>query len=196
MYDRFITNDDIGGPPIRATKSNPKSARVAATLATGYLYLVLSTTVFAWWSPGLLRLEPILVLVVSAGFRLPLLAGGLVVFILGYLEDALGGGVLGLRLTALVFVYVACSLARRSLEIRSWPLQMITVGLVSLIYQLTVIGGLALLGLPHPAPANLAWAVFLQALISAVTAPVFLGILEGVYRIFAGIWELFGRREL
>ena len=65
--------------------------RLAATLFLGFILVVLGTTLFAWWSAGPLRLQPVVVMVVSAGFRLPLLAAGSVAAILGYVGDVTSG---------------------------------------------------------------------------------------------------------
>lgn len=167
--------------------------RVLGSFAAGFMLLVAGSTLFSWWALGPLRLEPLMALVVSAGFRLPLLAGGLVVFVLGYLEDALSGGVIGIRVTAYLLVFFICALAQRKLEINSWPFQMVSVGLMSLVFQLGVLGGLSLVDFQHLAPANLLWVVGTQAALSAFTAPLFFGFLELMIRLAGKLLGGLGR---
>jgi len=157
--------------------------QVAATLVTGFLLTVLSTTVLAWWAVGPLRLQPLVVVMVWAGFNLPLWPGGVVVLFLGYLNDLLSGGVVGLQLTAYMVVFAACALARRKLEISGWPLQMATVGVMSLVSQLLVVVGLSLLHRAEVVPANLVRVVLVEAVLSALTAPLFFALLEAVVRL-------------
>lgn len=166
--------------------------RFLGTLLVGFLLTVLGTTVFAWLAVGPLKLEPLLVVVVSVGFRLPFVAGGILVFGLAYLSDCLGGGILGLQVTAYVTVFVLCALAERKLEISSWPLQMAAVGVMSLIYQLMVAGGLTLVERQHLTPPKLLWLVAMQAVLSAFTAPVFFAFLELVVGMFNRVWLRLG----
>jgi rod shape-determining protein MreD len=161
--------------------------RLAGTLLTGFLLLVFSTTLFAWWAVGPLRLQPLLVVVVSAGFRLPFVSGALTVFFLGYLSDVLSGGILGLQVTVYLLVFVVCSLAQRKLEINSWPFQMAAVGIMSLLVQVFLLGGLILAQRKYLAPPNLALAG-VQALLNAFTAPLFFGALEGLVKFFKRLW--------
>jgi rod shape-determining protein MreD len=167
---------------------NPPWPRFTATLALGFLLTVLGSTLFAWWAAGPLRLQPVVVVVVSAGFRLPLGAGGLAAGLLGYLADVLSGGINGLQLTAYMLVLCLGALAERKLEIFSWPLQMLSVGLASLVFQLTVLGGLMLTHLGHLAPANLWLVLVLQALLNSLTAPIFFTVLEAFVRLAERLW--------
>ena len=129
--------------------------RAGATLILGFLLAVMSTTVFSWWSLGPLRLEPMIVLVVSAGYRLPLILGFLVVWALAYLMDLISGGVLGLNIVIYSVVYVICQLARRKLNIDSWPFQMLSVGLMTMLAHLLMAAGLTLTIPSYIPPANL-----------------------------------------
>ena len=161
--------------------------RVAGTLVCGVLLIVLGTTLFNWWAVGSLRLQPLLVVVVSAGFRLPFLPGAALVFFLGYLSDVFSGGVIGLQVAVYMIVFVACALAQLKLEINSWPFQMAAVGLMSLVFQLLLVGGLSLVHRQYLSPPNpgLAGA---QALLSALTAPLFFTGLEGLVRLSVRFW--------
>jgi rod shape-determining protein MreD len=157
------------------------------TFISGLFLIVLSTTLFAWWAVGPLRLQPLLVVVVSAGFRLPFVVGALAVFFLGYLSDVLSGGILGLQVTVYFLVFVICSLAQRKLEINSWPFQVAAVGVMSLLVQVLLAGGLILAQRNYLAQPNLALAG-VQALLNALTAPLFFGALEGMVRLFKRLW--------
>jgi len=157
--------------------------QTAAILILGFLLVVMSTTVFAWWAVGPLRLQPTVVVIVAAGFRLPLGVGGAVVLVLGYLSDLVSGGVVGLQLTAGMVVLVACALAELKLEIRSWSLQMAAVGLMSLLYQVLVVGGLILLHRGELVPPNLVRVVLAQAALTALTAPLFFALLDLLTRL-------------
>jgi cell shape-determining protein MreD len=154
--------------------------RAAATLILGYLLTVLSTTAFAWWAVGPLRLQPLLPVVVAAGFRLPAGVGGLVVLALGYLADLVSGGVVGLQLGAYVAVFAVCQIAQRELDINSWFLQMAAVGLMSLLFQLLVMGGLVLVHRGELMPQNLTWVLGAQAALTALTAPLFMAMWEAL----------------
>lgn len=162
--------------------------RVIATSALGFLLVVLSTTLFTWWSVGPLKLEPMVVMVVSAGFRLPLLPAAVVVVFLGFLADLLSGGIMGLQLAAYVWVVVVCAVAERKLQIHSWPLQMLSVGLMTLLFQVLVVAGLYLTRREHLLPQNLALVLAAQALLSALTAPLFFAWLEAMVRLAGRLW--------
>ena len=168
---------------------SPKYApRLLATLLMGFLLSVLATTLFAWWAVGPLRLQPMIVLIVSAGFRLPLMPGAVVVVILGILHDLQSGGLVGLHLTAFSVVFLICTLAERKLAINAFLLQMAAVGLMSLVEQLTVWGGLSLVRLNPVIPLNLSWLVGAQAVLSALTAPLFFGLLELLSSALTRLW--------
>lgn len=162
--------------------------RVAATLLMGLIISVLSTTVFSWWAAGPLRLQPLVVMVVSAGFRLPLIPGGLVAVCLGYLADLASGGVSGLQITAYLVVLSVCALAERKLEINSWPFQMLSAGAMSLLFQLVVIGGVSLIAREPVYSASLLWVLASQAALTALTAPVFFAVLEFLVAVFDHFW--------
>ncbi len=162
--------------------------RVVATVLLGFIITVLSTTVFAWWAAGPLRLQPLVVMVVSAGFRLPLLQGGLAALFLGYMSDVASGGFTGLQLTAFMLVLCSCALAERKLEISSWPFQMMATGAMSLLFHLAVIGGLTLTGRQDLAILDLVWILAIQALLMALTAPVFFAVLESMVKAVAYFW--------
>lgn len=131
--------------------------RALGTSAMGLLMAVLGTTAFTWWAVGPLRLEPLIVLVVSAGYRLPLVLGFVVVMFLGYVADLISGGVMGLSMVVFTLIYVICQLARLKLDIASWPFQMLSVGVLTVLAHLLTAGGdfdRALLRAPgQPAPA-------------------------------------------
>lgn len=167
--------------------------RLLATLVLGFFMDVLGATLFTWWSLGPVKLMPLVVMVVSAGFRLPLWAAGVAAVLLGYLSDLLSGGVVGLQLTACVLVVCLCALAQRKLEINAWPLQMLAVAVMSLGMHLTVIGGLMLTAREHLLPANLPLVLAAQAVLSALTAPVFFALLEALVRLMRGLGGLAGR---
>ena len=162
--------------------------RAAATLFMGFLVTVLGTTAFSWWSAGPLRLQPLVVMVVSAGFRLPLVAGGLVAVGLGYLGDLASGGVSGLQITAYLLVLCVCALAERKLDISSWPFQMLAAGAMSVLFHLVVIGGIMLVGRRPLDSPHLLWLLTAQALLTALTAPVFFTVLEFMVVLFDLFW--------
>lgn len=165
-----------------------KWPRALATIILGLFLVVLGTTLFSWWSLGPLRLEPLIALVVAAGYRLPLVMGFFVVWALAYLADLVSGGVMGLTLVSYSMVYVACTLAQRKLQIDSWPFQMLAVGLMNVLYQLLYLGGLFLTHQEYAPGANLALLLAAQAVLNALTAPVFLGLLEGLSGLIAHLW--------
>jgi cell shape-determining protein MreD len=165
-----------------------KWPRALATLVLGLFMVVLGTTVFSWWTLGPLRLEPLTALVVAAGYRLPLIMGFLVVWTLAYLTDLVSGGLMGLTLVSYSVVYVACTLGQRKLQIDSWPFQMLAVGLMSVLHHLLVLGGLYLTRQGYAPAANPALLLAAQALLSALTAPIFLALLEGLTALLARFW--------
>lgn len=162
--------------------------RALATLVLGFLLAVLGSTVFSWWALGPLRLEPLIVLVVSAGYRLPLVLGFVVVMFLGYLADLLSGGVMGLNLVIFSVLYVICQLARRKLDIASWPFQMLSVGVLSILAHLLTAGGVTLTVPSYVPPVNLPLLLLAQGLISALTAPLFFGLNEALVGLLARCW--------
>lgn len=165
-------------------REEPLFPRLAATLLMGVLLTVLSTTLFSWWAIGPLKLRPVEVVIVSAGFRLPLLWGGALVFILGYMTDLISGGVIGLHVVAYMVVLAACSMAQRKLQISSWPFQMVAVAVMTTVSQLLVEAGLMLVRREHLAPVNLHWLMAAQSALTALTAPLFFSALETLVRIF------------
>ncbi len=167
--------------------------RLLATLALGFLLTVFSTTLFSWWAVGAVKLQPVVVMVVSAGFRLPLVTGAVAAVVLGFCNDLVSGGVVGLQLFSYLLVLCLCALAQRKLEISSWPFQMMAVGVMSAVSHLTVIGGLALVNREHLVPPNLALVLGAQAFLSALTAPVFFGMLEGLVGLLNRLWPSSGQ---
>ena len=167
--------------------------RLLATALLGFMLTVLSTTFFAWWSVGALKLQPVVAMVVSAGFRLPLVAGCSLAALLGYMNDLVGGGVVGLQVLAYLIVTCGCAVAQRKLEISSWPFQMMSVGVMSLVTQLVMIGGLMLVNRGQFMPPDLPLVLAAQALLSALTAPVFFGLLEALVRIITHLWPSRGQ---
>ena len=165
-----------------------QTPRAVATLVMGFVLAVLSSTLFAWWAMGPVRLDPLIVMVVSAGFRLRFAWAAGLAFALGFMDDTLSGGILGLSITAFVLVVFCCSLAERKLQIRSYPLQMAAVGIMSLVAQAAVTGGLLLADRPHVFTAQLPGVILAQALLNAMTAPVFFAILEVLVRLFGAVW--------
>jgi rod shape-determining protein MreD len=162
--------------------------RFIATLFLGFILTVFSTTIFAWWAVGPLRLQPMIVVVVSAGFYLPLGWGGILVLFLGCLADLLSGGILGLQLTAFMVVFLACAIAQRQIEIYSWPLQVMAVAVMSVVFQLLVVGGLYLIHREQLVPTNLMAVAMTQAVLTALTAPLFFMMLEGLVRLTQRLW--------
>ena len=162
--------------------------RLLATACLGFVLTVLSTTLFAWWTAGNLKLQPVVVMVVSAGFRLPLAASCSLAVLLGYMNDLVSGGVVGLQVLAYLIVACSCSLAQRKLELNAWPLQMLSVGVMTLVTQLTMIGGVMLVNRGQLVPLSLHLALGAQSLLSALTAPIFFGLLEGLVGIFNRLW--------
>jgi rod shape-determining protein MreD len=162
--------------------------RFIATLVLGFLLTVFSTTLFAWWAVGPLRLQPIMVVVVAAGFYLPLGLGGILVLFFGCISDLLSGGVIGLQLSAYMVVFLCCAMAQRQIEIHSWPLQMMAVAVMSLVAQLLVVGGLYLIHREQLVPVNLMAVAAAQAALTALTAPLFFTILEALVRLTVRLW--------
>ncbi len=169
-------------------KNTGSGPRLLASYLLAFIFAVLNTTLFDWWALGPLKLQPLIPLVVSAGFRLPLLQGGVLVLFIGYISDVLSAGVVGLEITSYELVFLCCALAQRRLEINSWPLQMMAVGLISLIFQAIVALGLSLVEREHLTTGNLSWVMMAQSLLSALTAPVFFGILELFTLILRKFW--------
>ncbi len=162
--------------------------RFIATLVVGFILIVLSTTLFAWWAVGPLRLQPLMVVVVSAGFYLPLGFGGILVLFFGGLSDLLSGGIIGLQLSAYMVVFLCCAIAQRQIEIYSWPLQMLAVAVMSMVSQLLVVGGLYLIHREQLVPANMMAVAVAQAVLIALIAPLFFSILEAMVRLAVRLW--------
>ena len=152
--------------------------RFMATLLLGFLLVALSGTLFDWWSAGPLQLQPLIVVVVPAGFHLPLIPGAALVFFLSYIYDLSSGGPLGLQMTSYVVVFCLCKLAERKLEINSWPFQMAAVCLLSLVRQALVLLGVILVQGANGAQLDSLWAIPAHAILVALTAPIFFGLLD------------------
>jgi len=162
--------------------------RALGTAVMGLLLAVLGTTAFSWWALGPLRLEPLIVLVVSAGYRLPLVLGFIVVMFLGYVADLISGGVMGLNVVIFTVVYVICQLARRKLDITSWPFQMLSVGVLTILDHLLTAGAVTLTVPSYVPPVNLPLLLLAQGLINAFTAPLFFGLNEALVGMLARFW--------
>jgi cell shape-determining protein MreD len=169
--------------------------RLAASIVLSFILLVLDTTVFAWWSLGPLKLLPLIPMAVSAGFRLAMLPGVILVLFIGYCSDVLSAGVVGLQLTAFQVVYLMSAVAERRLEINSWPLQMLAVGLMTIVFQLIIAVGLNLMDQGYLDAARLSWIILAQALLSAITAPAVFGALEYTTNLAIKLWPSDGRTE-
>ena len=168
--------------------------RALGTAVMGLLLAVLGTTAFSWWALGPLRLEPLIVLVVSVGYRLPLVLGFIVVMFLGYVADLVSGGVLGINVVIFTVVYVICQLARRKLDIASWPFQMLSVGVLTILAHLLTAGAVTLTVPSYVPPVNLPLLLLAQALINALTAPLFFGLNEGLVGLLGRLWPAPERR--
>lgn len=162
--------------------------RALATWLAGLIILVFSTTLFAWWEVGGVRLQPLTVVAVSAGFHLPMALGGVVVFSLGILADLLSGGFVGLSLSALMFAFLMSAIAQRWLDISSWQFQMVAVGLLGLFGRFIVLGGLILAERGYLAPAHGWPALSAGSVLAAITAPLFFHILEKMVAAAYKIW--------
>jgi hypothetical protein len=79
-------------------------------------------------------------------------------------------------------------MAQRQIEIHSWPLQMLAVAVMSLVAQLLVVGGLYLIHREQLVPANLMMVAVAQALLTALTAPLFFSLLEAMVRLAQRLW--------
>ena len=169
--------------------------RVAGALLIGFLLIVLSTTIFSWWAYDEIKIQPILVVVVWCGFKLPLTAAGIVSIILGYMGDSLSGGIVGLQIIVNVTVLCICAFAQRQLAINNWIYQMLTVGLMSLLSPLIIIGGLMLTSRQYIMPDNMLPLLLWQALLSAILAPLFFVMLEGITRLLQKVWPVRGHRN-
>lgn len=169
--------------------------RFVATLLMGYVLTALTPTMFDWWSVGSLQMQPLVVVIVSAGFRMPLVPGALITLFLGYLTDLCSGPPVGLQLTSYVIVLCCCAVAERKLDIASWSLQMLAVGLMSLLQQGLVMGGLILVyDATGPQWDQLA-AVLGHSLLCALTAPLFFGALELLVRFLGRLIPVGGGTE-
>jgi rod shape-determining protein MreD len=169
---------------------------MAASFFWAFIFLVLDSTLFAWWSLGPLKLLPLIPLVVFAGFQMSMLQGALLVLFVGYVSDVLSAGVVGLQLTAYIVVFLGSTVAQRRLEINTWPLQMLAVGLVTIVFQIIIAVGLNLLVDAYFNMGNLSWVVLAQALLSALTAPWVFGALELATAVFVKLWPSDGRSEV
>ncbi len=168
-----------------ATKGMVQWPRFMATLLLGFLLVALSCTLFNWWSAGPLQLQPLIVVVISAGFHIPLIPGAILTFFLAYIYDLSSGGPMGLQMTSYVVVFCLCKLAERKLEINSWPFQMAAVCLLSLVRQALVMLGMVLVqGMEDPQLDNL-WAIPGHAILVALTAPIFFGLLDWLIKLIS-----------
>ncbi|MGD9124937.1 MAG: hypothetical protein PVG60_07580 [Desulfarculaceae bacterium] len=188
-------SDPFGRRPVVKPQQPGAGPLLAATALLGIILVVLSTTAFAWWALGPFRLQPLVILAVAAGFRLPLFSGGLVVFSLGYLSDLLSGGIVGLQVTALVAVYVICALAERKLEVNTWPLQMLAVGVMTPLFLVLVLLGLWLVYKQSPMRPDTSAVILAQAVANAVCAPLFFAALRAIVRLLDRFWPQKRSRE-
>lgn len=163
-------------------------SQAVSILVMGFFLAVLSTTLFAWWPASSLKLQAVVIMVVAAGFRLPLGVGGLVVLFLGYISDLVSGGFVGLQLMAFMAVFCLCSVAQLHLAIDSWPLQVAGVGAMSIFSQLLIFLGLALTNRQYLAPDALLLTFLSQAAFTALLAPLFLALLDRLVKLADHFW--------
>lgn len=169
--------------------------RFVATLLLGFLLVTLSATLFNWWAAGPLQLQPLIVIIVSAGFHLPLIPGAVITFLLAYMYDLVSGGPLGMQMTAYMVVFCLCKLAERKLEINSWPFQMAAVCVLSVIRQFLVLIGVALVQGLDPAVLKTLWAIPGHAILAALTAPIFFGLLDWLIKLISKLSPAARRRR-
>lgn len=162
--------------------------KLIGALILGFFLTVLSTTIFSWWAWDEIKIQPVMVIIVWCGFKLPFVAGGIVVMLLGYLWDSLSGGIVGLQVIANVVVFCLCAIAQRHLALNNWLYQILAVGIMNIISPLIVIGGLVLVSHVYIMPDNIIPLLLWQAPLSALIAPLFFVFLEGLVRVLQKIW--------
>ncbi len=127
------------------------------------LYLALKTTLF----PAIPVPDVTLLIVFYMGFRKPSAEGAVTAFALGFLEDALTGGILGVTSFSLVFVFLTVHLVARKVEfgtplIRAGSAAALTLMKWLLVYTVLKIAGI---GIPFSGLAAL------QIIVTGAAAP-------------------------
>ena len=175
--------------PLNIKKPDPVfGPRLVGVVVMGFLLIVLSTTLFSWWSVGEAQVQPLTAIVVWAGFNLSVFRGVAVVAILGYMMDSLSGGIVGLQIIVNLAVFYSCVIAQRHLALNNWAYQMIAVGVMSIVSPLIIAGGLMLASRQYLMPQDLAATIFWQAFLTALVAPFIFVALETLIRLLQKIW--------
>ena len=158
--------------------------RILILLLAGLIAVVVQVTIFTWLPLGRFKPDLVLIVVLYIGFFLPPTEGGVLAFLLGYLEDLFAGSVLGLFTFARVVAWFLAKLASGVLHVKSTPAQTIFVAIYSGIDALVLVGALRFFGGPdYPAP-EIDSGVLWQALLNALAAPFVITALARAERRF------------
>lgn len=147
-------------------------------LVPGVVLLLIQTTFSSVLTIGPFRLEPLLVLIIMAGFTLPLLWGSMLAFWMGYAVDVFSGGFLGLYTGLYLVAFYIAYFTHGWFNTRSVIYRFGLVFSISLV-QKTLLALMATYLFDQP-PLTLAAMRFIliQSLVSGTIGPPMIWLLE------------------
>lgn len=161
--------------------------RAAAVIGLVAGFGVLLQTTLFHVLPLHLRLSPdvLLVIVVFLGLHRHTVGAVLTAFVLGYVQDAVSGGAVGLNAFGMVAVYVLVYLTCRRLWVDNVLSKVVLVFLASSVKAVAVLAVSAVFGAAGGAWAATLGGVLLNAGAAAVLAPPVFAMLDGARMVDA-----------
>ncbi|MDX2167364.1 MAG: rod shape-determining protein MreD [Deltaproteobacteria bacterium] len=161
--------------------------RAAAVIGLVAGFGVLLQTTLFHVLPLHLRLSPdvLLVIVVFLGLHRHTVGAVLTAFVLGYVQDAVSGGAVGLNAFGMVAVYVLVYLTCRRLWVDNVLSKVVLVFLASWVKAVAVLAVSAVFGAADGAWAATLGGVLANALAAAVLAPPVFALLAGARMVDA-----------
>ncbi len=151
-------------------------------LVPGVVLLLIQTTFSGVLTIGPFRLEPLLVLIVMAGFTLPLFWGSLLAACLGYAADVFSGGFLGLYTGLYLLSFYLSYFTHGLFNTRSIVYRFGLVFVVSLIEKSVLGWTISYLFDQPPLTFSAMRFILIQSLVSGVMGPPVIWLLERLLR--------------
>jgi cell shape-determining protein MreD len=151
-------------------------------LVPGVVLLLIQTTFSGVLTIGPFRLEPLLVLIVMAGFTLPLFWGSLLAGCMGYAADVFSGGFLGLYTGLYLLAFYLSYFTHGLFNTRSIVYRFGLVFVVSLIEKSVLAWTISYLFDQPPLTLSSMRFILIQSLVSGVMGPPVIWLLERLLR--------------
>lgn len=154
-------------------------AAAAIALVAGFGVLLQTTLIHALPSRFQIAPDILLAVCVFLGLHRHTVGGVVGAFLLGYLQDAVGGGAVGLNAFAMVVVYVIVYLTCRSLWVDNVISKVVLVFLASWVKTVAVLAVSILFGAIGDDWAPVLGQALISAVLAAAVAPPVFAVLAG-----------------